>query len=366
MSNLQNSKISKYIDTAQEVWLNVDYLRFSFYEAIPYYDHILNQIDFDNSPQLFDEENEIQYDKVRLDIWECIIVSKVYEWIPVRIMMYAKYHHHLARKSGYAAKLDFYWGYFRLVQIGFLPENYLHDVIKHAVDSQGNSQDPAITRIDYAVDLFYSKAKKFPRARSMFFKLNKKTKINERSDGEGSVNSRSVGNKSTKRYFIRMYDKLVDIQNKWKSTYYWDYLQWKSVYRYEVQFWPHFCKPNRYSSYTELLNKTKSFFWDDRFEGCIFYSYDATKNFKSDTYRTNYFKQFWGRWETILKAWFNPYQVLMSELDIRDSRRNRQAIIQYLKGLYSDVRYKHHFEQLPYYDFIRRNRKHFDSLPINQ
>lgn len=347
MSNIKNSNIVEWCRHADLVAPGCDYLRLSFYDTIYEYEKILGKINCTNSSEYYDEDTGYHYSRIKFDIGEGLIIHKSYLDVPIRIGMYCRYSDHLKHITGFSAKFDIYGSGLRLMEIGGLPDTYIDDIVSSSCSSKNwLPQDPMITRYDYKLDLMYKTYKVFPTPERMFSKLRLDTPIQLNQEAQRTqkvqlykmwlyrLSGWGVGSKSNKRYYIRMYDKKLDTNKKGKEVMYGDYDTYTSVYRYEVQFGSKFCMPFRYSEIDWLYQKIQSFmWWEYIFEWVMFYKYDEKKMRQSSKYRARQFSQFGWRGETIMNIGYNPYIVLFEELDVRDTKRNREEVWKYIDWL---------------------------------
>lgn len=204
--------------------------------------------------------------KIQSPTWHGVQCSISYQWVSVPIMYYEKYLEH--NKTLFKAhwKVTLYGAYFRLDELKYFffqwikNESNLWQFGDWFVDEFGNC---SITRIDYRVD-FFSKNQKvdiFKPHNVTTIKTN--TPIDYYNKGE-TIQWWRLWDRKSKRYLIRAYDKLEDINKKQKLKLYGQYLDYKTVHRLEFEYLNHFCKNTEtWKSYTlrelrMLLEKIKA------------------------------------------------------------------------------------------------------------
>jgi len=135
-----------------------------------------------------------------------------------------------------------------------------------------------------------------------------------------------------------MYDKLQDLQVKWKFFLYQDYLKRKSVNRIEIQFWPNFCRFFYLDNITDLFTRLTNIFQINKnsIDWPLFYSY-SNKHEINDYTRLYYTKQFTWRAEKFFTSKINPYLILLDYFDLnlmklQDIRQHKIFLMElYLK-----------------------------------
>lgn len=317
---------------AKNVRYGIDYLRFNFQQKIPYFDRILNSLDYDNSNIFFDE-NDFSYTKIPLTTWPALIISVSYENKPVPFMMYNVFTSWI--KSSYS-RIDFYGAYFRFEEIGFFPLGWRSTFIKELT-----SENPTITRIDYCFDLFYDDLKLLPKPKEVLPTLKTKLKRWLYTFSNGwKEESRASWRSSSKNIIVRMYDKLVDLDKKGKFFLYDDYQKWDTVHRFEVQFWPSFCRWYRLDTFDYLMWRIGSIFRISSLSDNSAFFYSYARNTKITDYsRLFYTKQFVWRSQKFFDSWINPYLILFEYNKINCT--NIQQINQhkiYLLELYIELK----------------------------
>lgn len=312
------------VDWAVEVRYGPDYLRFNFLRQLPYLDRVLSRLDFDNSNFAYDEENDLSYTKLKLSTGPCLMISCYYDNKSIPIGLYNVFENGI--KKQVRSRLDFYGSYFRLEELGFFELGWYKSFIEDLT-----SEVPSITRVDYCVDLFYQDDRDLLKPKKLFpHSLSSDVLYKMHSiKSWKSLESWAIWSKSSKRNVIRMYDKIADIQAKWKFFLYQDYLNWKSVHRLEIQFGPNFCKYYYLDNMDEMFWKITNIFQINKntINGPLFYSY-SNKHEINDYTRLYYTKQFTGRAEKFFYSKVNPYLVLLNYFDtnikkLEDQRQHK-------------------------------------------
>lgn len=300
----------------------IDYLRLNFQKPIPFFEKKMSCL-VENSDSII--EDGWTYTKIPLSSWLCVIVSYVYNGQSIPIILYNVFWNNQIYSK--YARLDFYGSFFRLIEIWEFPKDFFLSYLNEISD-----ENPTISRIDYCFDLFYKKATSIPSPKRLFSKINESTKIYEIKKGT-SLESWSVWSKTAKRYIVRMYDKLLDTKKKWKYFLYGDYLQYETVQRFEVEFWPKFTRGYFLSDIQQLLSKIYSFLWVEKkiFDWLLFYQYDS--HFELNDYnKTFFFKQYISKTKVIFNAGLNPYMVAFNGLCVHtQTKHDKKQNINYLK-----------------------------------
>lgn len=312
--------ISILTNTEKVIRNGIDYLRLNFNKKIPYFDDYLKKLDYDNSNFAIDE-NDFLYTKISMSTWPALMISCVYNDEPVPIMLYNVFENGI--KSKYA-RLDFYWSYFRLEEVGFFHPQWYIGFLEELT-----TEDPTISRIDYCFDFFYDYKKNLPTAKALLWSVSADQVLY--SFGRGDVvNSWAVGSKSSKRVVIRMYDKLQDISVKRKFNLYQDYLQYESVHRFEIQYWPSFTRWYSITTLDLLLAKVFWTFWISWFlnNNPLFYKYAPCLQI-TDYNKLYYTKQFVARAKKFFESNVNPFLVLLDFFDTSIEKTNTIQLLKY-------------------------------------
>lgn len=306
MSNLANLRNLNFLKGADRVRYGIDYLRLNFDKPIRFFSDKMSWL-VSNSDTIVEDWRT--YSKIPLPFGICCMVSYSYNGISIPIMLYNTFWgNSIIQKY---ARLDFYGSFFRLINVWEFPEDYFTSFVKNITD-----ETPTISRIDYCYDLFYENEKELPNPKKILKEVNNSTKVCIYKKGLDQNESWSCWSKTNKRYLIRYYNKLLDTQKKWKYFLYGDYLHWKWVHRFEIEFWPKFTRGYTLESIWSLLLKIQYFMGisDDFFNGTMFYKYES--KFELNEYnKTRFFKQFVSKAKKIFYAKLNPYEVVFNWIE---------------------------------------------------
>lgn len=170
--------------------------------------------------------------------------------------------------------IDFYGAFFRLIDIQYLPSDYLDKVVK-ALDISYNS---SISRIDYRLDFFSENELKIQKISDVLkhninvstIRLWKKWQI---------LTNWQCGDKNSKAVVFRLYDKLLDSNKKHKQYLYMDYFRFNYVHRLEFECNLKFCRWFTLNDLWLLVDKIFRVFGinDNKWIWQILYRYDKNK-----------------------------------------------------------------------------------------
>ena len=287
----------------------IDYLRVNFKKSVPYFEWILKILNDTNSNSYYEEEYTLQ--KIVLPTWPSLFISYSYLGQAIPIGMYNILNKNDINKNNKIyARFDWYWSVFRLIEVGELSKNFFYDYLIFKTD-----ENIWITRIDYRFDLFYKEEKEFPKVEDIFWaNINKKTNIDRKWKGLDGLSWWSMGSKTSKRYFVRMYDKLLDIEAKNKFVLHGDFFQYKSVQRFEIQFWPSFTRWFTLNNFNYLLEKCRSLMGRTcEFDWLTFYQYSTIHDL-TDYNKLRLTKTFTNLWLKFANANISPYELLFHNL----------------------------------------------------
>jgi hypothetical protein len=222
-----------------------------------------------------------------------LLASVSYNDISVPIMCYTEFNIYTKMITGKMGRIDLYGSYFRLCQIWEL-ELFNFDWL---------NSDMWISRIDYRIDLFNDyDLIKIPKVQNILnIRKNANYQLYKIWD---TITNWQYGNKTSERIFYRFYDKKLDSEKKWKQFLYQDFFSFKTVHRFEMQFWNHFCKWYVFSDIYNLLQKIKNYIWWEN-NWCIFYKYDSKFEINN-----KYIQKFGSMANKIYINWKNPYLYL--------------------------------------------------------
>lgn len=301
-----------YAENFHQVWFWCDYLRFCYKNSIERFDYLLEQIDFDNSNfwvyhvLWFD----LSYQKIRASNWIALNFSVSYSWVSIPIFQYLKFNKETSELIWYYWKFDVYSSYFRLLELNYFSRRFVESWLISLT-----SENPVITRYDFRIDYFnFQRLISVPSPESCLTLSPQSRSTVYRS--WWIITDWSVWSKNTWRYLIRLYDKKIDTDKKWKWILFSDYLCFESVHRLEYQFESSFCRGFHLSDLTRLEDKIYTTLWiHDNFDWLTFYSYDSTKEI-NDYNKGRHIQRFQNQTKKFVEAWYNPF-VLMYDTIVK-------------------------------------------------
>ena len=224
-----SEKFSEWIDYIR-VKINLDLDK----KILNYFDTIIWTIDNDNSNIYIDNSFEfpITWNKIYLPTGPALIWTIVFRNISIPCFCYNEFHETNKRLFKSYWKFDFYWQFFRLREIQFISDDFYYFFFKIFWQSQ-------VTRLDYRFDFFnYYENKLF--SPDLIITEAKNTPWKDYKTWE-NVHSWLRWTKTSYQWLVRWYDKLKDINSKWKMGLYWDYFQFNTIYRLEFEFLHKWC-----------------------------------------------------------------------------------------------------------------------------
>lgn len=323
-------KFDSLVKSADNILTGIDYLRVVLDVNIDFLDDVSSKLDFDNS-NFYIYEDYLTFVKVPLKDGTALLCSVSYNWIPIPIFVYVDFY--FANKELFKSfwRLDLYGSYFRLLELWYIQPDFIKELFK---EEYKKIEESRITRLDYKIDFFYNRSKKIPEIKDFvkFVKKRKNWKLNENWWLKfeeyrvwKNIISWSYGSRWSKRVFLRVYNKLIDVEKKWKMGLYKDYLDYKKVIRVEFELLNHFCAWYTYKTQHYLVQK----FWDNLRSKEIWKIYEGWKNKKwIIKNKIKYFNDFWLRGKNIALSWFNPFMILYKDLK-SDNRTAELADILY-------------------------------------
>jgi len=323
--------LNNYIRKADKVETWIDRLRFSINWPVRYFERIMELLDKDNSNVYIDEERWISWVKLRLFSWDCLLWSTVYKWVSVPIILYNVFDDERWRQYKSYWKIDLYGMYWRLVELWWIWWDFIESFFEE--DEKDILHYSNITRMDYKIDLFYKDDVSLPDPKELL-KIRKNSKLSLNVMWSEEIESRWYWSKSSKRVYLRVYDKLKDTEVKWKYVFYEDYFNYKRVIRIEFELLNHFCKWYKYKDYLQLVEKLRDsmkvkYLWK------VFYEYNDEPDFNRVIERVRYFKDFVWRWYRILENGYNPFVILYEGL--KDKKVKEEELIDLVYNLYEKV-----------------------------
>lgn len=263
---------------------------------------ILSILDWDNSNFYIDEFHWLAYVKIRTSNWDALIASISVFWFSLPIFQVVVFDRDKVSLFRSLWKIDFYGSFFRLGEINFLnPLEYIHSVFWENIDNL------LISRIDYKWDFVGVDVETI----SKYVTCRRNSRIDKIY--KWRLLTFWVGSKSSKRVYLRVYDKIEDILYKNKSFLYSDYLEHKDdwIVRLEFEFLNHFCKWYTLVSLKSLEEKIFTYVWFvDSWKKYIYF--ENKSNIEVDKLYS--VRNFVGRWKKLLEMWENPFLLLYNYL----------------------------------------------------
>jgi len=238
------------------VKISCDYRRFSFWFKDTFLDVVNTyfpwywKIDQDNSNVLYLHEGSLH--SVGSNRWRAFIYSVAYEWIwPVPLIYIELYNEKSKLPS--VGRLDFYGSFFHFFDN--VPD-FLLDLYNF-LDTNAFLASSFIrcTRTDIAFDFIVP----FPADWLYYYKPSKnakKRKVNPYYDyttWEPVLNSTSYLTKKNSWYGVRMYNKILDIRDKNKSSWYTDLPD--NLTRIEYELYPPYSSNFAYKKLENIISE---------------------------------------------------------------------------------------------------------------
>lgn len=290
----------------QEIDFWCDYLTLSYKNSVDYLDKLLFWIDIDNSnfALIEFEWKEFTYIKHLTSLWYALTFSYVYNWSSFPLFQYVKFNNQTRQFTKRKWKLSIYWSYFRLEEVWEFRPAYIIDLVKTFSD-----EDPFISRYDFRLDRFSSEDVAIPEVEDVCQYSNQSRVLVWRE--WKTLIDWSVWSKDTDRYFIRYYDKKIDTDKKNKRILYSDFVKYKSVHRFEIEFLVQFCRGYHLSNLFELEDKIYSVLHlkDFEYQDAIFYKYDSECEITPEN-AWKFIDRYMNLSKKLIKAWYSPYQII--------------------------------------------------------
>lgn len=295
--------LEEYSKLFNQVWFGCDYMRLCFNQDIEKFDSWLDNLDFDNSNIWYYDfwDITINYQKIKVSLWVALHFSVSYSWVAVPVFQYVKFNKQTRDLIWYSGKFDVYSSYYRLLELWFFSKNYVTYFIRAF-----SLEDPFITRYDFRIDFFNNyRHVDIPTPESLI-DVHVQSKLEVFKQG-WIITNWSVWSKESWRYLMRLYNKKLDTNKKWKWILFSDYLCFESVHRLEYQFESAFCRWFHLSDLIKLEDKIyTSLNLHNNFEGCLFYKYDSSKEINSYN-KWSHIQRFKNQTNKFVKAWYNPF-----------------------------------------------------------
>lgn len=218
----------------------------------------IENLDNDNSNfwavQVIDEIFSIQ--KYKAPTWQAYQFSCVYNSVSIPIFEITEFSELQSEfTQNQWGVIHFYWAFFRLLELEWFSDELVEYIDSCFLDSP-------ISRFDYRFDFCsYDEIVDVPTPDQVFpnIRKNKKRKLYQVWP---RLQSWELWNKSNKTIFIRLYNKLDELEWNLKKTYlYWDLDKFKTYTRLEYEFWKKYCNGYKWKDIEQLINKAFKTSW---------------------------------------------------------------------------------------------------------
>lgn len=301
--NMESLLFSKDFDS---IGFGCDWLTLSYSKPINYLDKFMFSVDDDNSNFCIIEHfwKEFTYQKILSSLWYALSFNYVYNWVSFPMFQYVKFNNQTKHITWRSAKISIYWSYFRLEEIWEFSKNYLITFI-----NSFSEEDPKITRYDFRIDRFSKKVISIPEVENICSPSVQSRVVVWRQGWK--LIDWGVWNKNTDRYYLRYYDKKIDTDNKNKRILYSDFMKYKSVHRFEIEFLSAFCRGYSLSDLKLLEDKIYSVLGlkDFEYNDSLFYKYDSDFEITPEN-SWKFIDRYINLSKKLLRAWYSPYQLI--------------------------------------------------------
>lgn len=305
-NSLGSFPLEEYSKLFNQIWFGCDYLRLCFFNSIDKFEYWLDNLDFDNSNIWYYNfwDIDLTYQKIKVSLWSALHFSVSYSWVSVPVFQYVRFNKQTSDITWYIGKFDVYSSYYRLQELWFFTKNYFWNFIRALTN-----EDPSITRYDFRIDFFNNFVRVDIPTPESLLSIHVQSKVEVFKQWKELTNW-SVWSKDSGRYLIRLYNKKLDTNKKWKWILFSDYLCYESVHRLEYQFESSFCRWFRLSDLIKLEDKIyTSLNLHNNFEGCLFYKYDFSKEINAYN-KWSHIQRFRNQADKFVKAWYNPFTLM--------------------------------------------------------
>ena len=307
-SVLNSINIRWILDSFDRIDLWCDYLSVNYKDSVEKLDWLLFWIDTDNSNfAVYDfNDKEFTYVKTPTSIGWALTFNYVYNWVSFPLLQYVKFNKQTRLLVWKSWKINVYWSYYRLEEIGEFRKWYIIDLIKDFSD-----EDPRISRYDYRVDYFsVDNVIDVPEINQVLDYLSPQSSTIKYFEWDKLIDW-SVWKSDTWRYKIRYYDKKIDTDKKNKWILYSDFVKYKSVHRFEFEFLTAFCRFFKLSQIHDLEWKIIDVLKisNHMFQDSLFYTYDSDCEITDDN-AWKFIQRYINLSKKLLKAWYSPYQLI--------------------------------------------------------
>lgn len=338
MKVLESIKIKDIAKKFDRIWTGCDYLRLSYKDKSDLVEYYIENLDTDNSNFATDTICWIDFtvQKWYCLIWTTLTYSCSYNDISVPCFQFVKFDEKTSYHFKGYWKLDFYWSFFRLLDIWFFDKSIF---IK--IKNLFSEDNPKVTRFDYRIDFFSYSEKKVPSAVDILWYIHTQSNCIDYKKWT-VITDWICWSKKNWRYAIRYYDKLEDTNKKTKVFLYQDYYKFKSVHRLEFEFQRNFLRGFTFYDFFDWLieNKIEGVLRinDKLFKWTMFYEYE--EDFRiTDKNRVPYLKRYSTMTKRLAKNGINPliecYRTIFYELEEEELLNN---LNDFLDFVWSDKR----------------------------
>jgi len=287
------------------------------------FNEILKMLDTDNS-NFYIDDNKLTWTKLRTTNWDALIVSGSFLGFSVPIFQVVVFDDDKVNLFKSKWKIDFYGSFFRLSEMWFI--DYYDFILNLFWD---NILNLLVSRVDYKRDFKGLTVEKL----SKLIVVRKNARVDKIE--KWKLLTFAVGSKSSKRVYLRIYDKIEDILYKGKSYFYSDYLKYKDdwVVRLEFEFLNHFCRNSVFWRLVELENKIWSYVgFNSEYINKKYIYFEEPENVEVDKLYS--VRNFVWRWRKLVEIWENPFELLFNYL-LKFYKRDK--IIDLLYDLYGKL-----------------------------
>ena len=291
----------------------IDYLSYwiiNWQVVESFFNERITNLDTDNSNfgaiKFFDEILSIH--KYKAPTGTAYAFSCTYESMPIPIFVITEFNHTQSEFCGWQwGIIHFYWAYYRLIELEYFSDWFIESLHKPFLDCP-------ITRLDYRFDFCsYTEYQILPTPEEVLPNLRSNKKKKEYYSGK-RLQSWDVWNKMNKTIFIRLYNKLDELEWNLKKTYlYSDVDKFKSFYRLEYEFWYKWCAWYVWRDIWNLVEKAFSTSWIEKwsFKGNL-YKPQIALDLSDKIDRLRYIKIFKSMAKNLKNNWIDPILIIES------------------------------------------------------
>jgi len=307
----------KYFKKFDMVLEWVDYCRVSLDEPIKYFEDL--PLNFTNQNSIVREifGYNVAFMKLRLQFGLCIMVVISYNDVPIPLFLYNILD--VRKNIDYRSYWTFtiYGSTYKFAQKEKLSiDQFLEEIIWKSDFEK--IQDSDLSRLDYRFDFCSYEEKSFPGL-NLFMNQRKEVRSRIHKKWKDEIQSWDCWSRKSKRVYYRMYNKIDEIKKYQKLAIYDDYLQFKTVQRFEFELLNKFCKWYKYRDIDAIILKLKQLIKldDEKFSWKIYYEAPECERrydkWDTDTNMTM-FKWMWDKSRYFYKCWYNPFIILYQSL----------------------------------------------------